>query len=459
MVELIKKINIKTVAMIIIIFIVLFAIFQNPINNTADDKIYKNAYYDIPSFFQWAKGFLSLWGGRVIALGLCTIFLNINTNVYIIINTIVAVLLIYYTYKLIHITEEKDTKIFPIILLAIMSIFLCIYDKIFDEAVIWVTGAFNYLWPCVALVIALIPFIQIYRNKEIKKWHYILYILASIFACNIEQTGAILVTFATILLILTKLGKIKIPKLMIVNYILCILVFFLSLNATGNRVRYEAELLGWYPDFEMNSILDKIIIGTSLLLNNLVNFNIIIVIISVLLLINAIKNKNKQSIFLSIIPIIYFILRFICEKFSFTNISNLLYSFKQYNIETVYNPLNFIVIGIGLFILLLIALLIFNSFKDTKKSIIYTLIYLAGICATLALSFSPTVFASGYRIFFVNDIMNLIVASALISEINNNIQNKKIRYLFLTCIILLGAIKAIELIFNIQFSLNVTFLK
>ncbi len=459
MVELMKKINIKTVAMIIIIFIVLFAIFQNPINDTADDKIYKNAYYDISSFFEWANGFLSLWGGRIIALGLCTIFLNINTNIYIIIHAIVAVLLIYYIYKIINDTEEKETKTLPILLLAIMSMFLCIYNPIFNEAVMWVTGAFNYLWPCVALVIALIPFIQVYCNKDVKKWQYILYILASIFACNIEQTGAILVTFATILLILSKFGKIKIPKFMILNYILCILVFFLSLNAIGNRVRYEAELLGWFPNFEMNSFIDKIIIGSSVLLENLINSNIIIIIISALLLINAIQNKNKQRIFLSIIPLIYFILRIISKIFSFTNISNLLYTFKPYNIETVYNPLNFIVIGIGIFILLLIALLIFNSFKDTKKSIIYTLIYLAGICATLALSFSPTIFASGYRIFFVNDIMNLIVATSLISEINNNMKNKKISYFILTCIILLGTLKAIELIFNIKFILSVTYLK
>lgn len=61
MLELKKKINIKTIALIIIIFVVSFAIFEKPIDNTADDIIYKNAYHDIPSFFEWANEFLSVW--------------------------------------------------------------------------------------------------------------------------------------------------------------------------------------------------------------------------------------------------------------------------------------------------------------------------------------------------------------------------------------------------------------
>lgn len=450
MLELKKKINIKTIAMIIIIFVVSFAIFQKPIDNTADDIIYKNAYHDIPSFFEWANEFLSVWGGRVIALGLCTIFLNININVYIFISAIVTVLLIYYTYKIINATEEKDTKILPILLLVVMSMFLCIFKPIFNDSVIWVTGAFNYLWPSAALVVALVPFIQLYCNKDIKKWQYILYFLATIFACNIEQTGAILAVFSTILMILTKLNKIKIPKLIIVNYILCILVFVLSLIAPGNYVRYEAEVLRHFSNFDMCSMIDKFVIGSSLLLQNLVNNNVIIIVISALLLLSALQSKNKQKIMLSLIPFLYFILRMLCKRFSITTISDLFFTFKPYNFETIYKPFNFIAIGIGLFVLLLMALLIFNNFKDLKKSIIFTLIFLAGICSSLMLSFSPTIFASSYRIFFVNDIMNIIIATSLVKGINNNIKNKKISYLFLACVILLGVLKSLDLMFNIK---------
>ena len=42
---------------------------------------------------------------------------------------------------------------------------------------------------------------------------------------------------------------------------------------------------------------------------------------------------------------------------------------------------------------------------------------MGGIASSMLLSFSPTIFASGFRIFFVNDVMLLITIAALVSEI------------------------------------------
>ena len=72
---------------------------------------------------------------------------------------------------------------------------------------------------------------------------------------------------------------------------------------------------------------------------------------------------------------------------------------------------------LGLSITLILAIMIFTSFKDRKKSIIYTIIYLAGLCSSLIMGLSPTVFASGVRIFFMTDIMIIVVIAGLANEI------------------------------------------
>lgn len=456
-----NKEKIRNIMIFAVIFIIALILLANPLNDTGDDIVYKNAFNNLPTFFTWAKEFCNLWGGRVIALGLCTVFLNINTNIYILINASVLVVLIYSIYKLVNIVDKKHIKNLSLILLITMSLLLCINKPVIDESIIWVTGAFNYLWPCVALIISMIPFLKILNNQKIKVWEYIIYFLSLILACNIEQTGAVLIVFSTLILILSIIKKNKIPKLVIFNYILSIIIFFISFKVKGNDVRYEAELLRYFQDFNMLSILDKVFIGTSLLLDHLINKStFILLIISIALIFIAIFDKDKKRLILSLVPFGYCLLKVMPLNVIFSRIANfniekiinhLFFNYKIYSIETICNPFSYIQVIIGVFVILLIGLLIFCSFKDVKKSIVYILIYFAGICSSLALSVSPTIFASGYRIFFINDIMNVIIGSALINEISKRyLKDRKNGIVFLFFILFIIFVGFINLLNYIE---------
>ncbi len=451
-----KKNKLKNIIIFGIIFICGLIVMSIPLNNTPDDVVYKNTFNSIFTFFTWAKEFRTLWGGRIIALGLCTIFLNINTKIFILANAFVITILIYSIYKIINISTEKEIGNKGVMLFMIISLFLCIDELILGEAVIWITGAFNYLWPTTALVIAMIPFVKILNCQKIKKWEYIIYFLSGVLASNIEQTGAVLVVFSTILLILSIIGKKKIPKAMIFNYILTIMVFITSFAVKGNNVRFEAELLRYYQDFDMLSMFDKIFLGGSLTIDHLINKSpLIILIISIAITLLSIKSKDKNRTILSIIPLGYSLLKTIPFNALFSRVvsfnieaklNELLFSFSTYSIDTICSPFKYFQIIIGTFVLLLLSVLVFYSFKDLKKSIVYTLIYFAGICASLALSFSPTIFASGSRIFFVNDIMNLIVCSALLKELFKNENKNKFYVILIIFILVSGFVNIIKYI-------------
>ena len=452
-----NKIKVKNIMVFAILFIISLILIANPLNNTSDDIVYKNAFNSVPTFFTWAKEFSALWGGRIVALGLCTIFLNVNVKLYMITNICIIIALIYSIYKIINVNTKKDVSNLNLMLLVVMSLFLCIDKSIMGDSVIWVTGAFNYLWPCMALIIAMIPFVKILNDQDIKKWEYIIYFLSLILASNIEQTGAVLVVFSTILLVISLIKKKKIPKLMIFNYIATVIIFIISFAVQGNDVRFEAELLRYYQDFDMLSIFDKLFLGGALVLNHLINKStLIILIMSISIMLISINSKDKKRIILSSIPLGYSLLKAVPLNNLFSriigfniekNLDKFLFTFSKYSIETICNPFTYIQIIIGVFVFICLSILIFYSFKDIKKSIIYTLIYFAGICASLALSFSPTIFASGSRIFFVNDIMNLIICSALINEISKgDTKNKKSYIIFTIFVLLMGFINLLNYI-------------
>ena len=423
--KLLNKKTLISIATILILFFIALFVTRNPINSDGDDIVYKSAFNDISTFVTWSKGFIATWGGRVLALALDTIFLNLNLNIFKVANAIVIVALVYGIYKIIEILNDKELKYKNSTLFFIMAMFLIINKYVINNSVVWVTGTFNYLWPTAAMIIAMIPFIKLLKGKTIKKIEYLLYIPSTILAANIEQTGVVLFVFITIMVIMAKIEKRKIGKAALIDFILTFVVLIVSLKAPGNSVRYSAEVLRWYPDFEMLSLFDKVVQGGSVLLKHLMNGSAItILIISSMLLYISVKEKDKNKTIISVIPFIYSLTGIIPFNVLFSRIINddidgklnKLYTFNTYGSDIICNPENYIPIIIGAFVLILIAISIFVNCRDNKKSIVYTLLYLAGICATLSLSISPTIFASSYRIFFVTDVLNVFVAAGIFSE-------------------------------------------
>ncbi len=440
----------KNVIILLFLFVIAFIITLNPIDTEQDDIIYREAFNNFSSFIVWAKEFILLWGGRVVALSLSTLFLNLNIGIFKLANATIIVILVYSIYKIIETLSDEAIKYKNIILISIMCSFLFINRNVIKYSVTWITGTFNYLWPCTAMIVAMIPFIKKLKNNPIKKVEYIVYFLSTLLASNIEQTGVVLFVFISIIIVIIKLNKMKIEKTLLANYIFCFIVLILSLMAPGNHVRYSAELLRWYQDFEMLSIFDKIIQGQSVLLDHLVNHSTVtIFIISILLMYISIKEKDKNRIKIAFIPLIYSLIRILplnvllSRIYSNDIISRIdkLFAFNTYGVKMICNPYIYIPIIIGTFVLIVIAILIFLSYKDVKKSIVYTLLYLAGICSTLSLSVSPTIFASSYRIFFVTDVLNvLLIASLTYQAIKYIKDNITVEVIYFISIIILAFI-------------------
>ena len=58
-------------------------------------------------------------------------------------------------------------------------------------------------------------------------------------------------------------------------------------------------------------------------------------------------------------------------------------------------------------------LLIFDRIEMQYLSVI---LYLAAICSSLSISISPTIYASGARVFFVTDILIIVISALILNE-------------------------------------------
>ena len=410
-----RKINLCISIVIIIVFSIIF-FNMNEGFMTKDDEIYSQVFYDLSSFKDWVFNFYTTWSGRIVTSALSNIFLRMPLVIFKIANTIVYVIAILSITKIVNkICNVDNLRFKNILLFFTFLISLIINKEVYQWGAIWVTGAFNYLWPTAFMIFSLIPFI---KSEDTKNIYFIFYILSDFIACFAEQTALVLVCFATISLIISIINRKKLSKALILHYIIIVILTIIEIFAPGNSVRAQASMLRRYPTFNMLNVGDKLLQGIIVIANQLLTADIKLMLILTLLIgIYGIMNKKQKLTFkiLSIIPFVYFGSSYICNKIGI--FEGILYNLPNFGKEYIYGIKIYIPIIIFILNLVLIACTTLFSFESERKNILTDLIYLASIMSSLSISFSPTIFASGSRIFFVMDFLLIAVIGIFLGEI------------------------------------------
>lgn len=457
-----KKIINPTTVLIVLFFIDFYLLNRGL--TALDDIVYQNAFYDFPTCLNWISEFYQAWSGRITLSILINIFMNLPMQIFKITNSFVFIMIVVTSYKIITILKDDWKSSMKNILLVILfcSIFF-ISIPVMNSGGLWLAGAMNYLWPFAGMLIAMIPFIKELKGKSFSKKNYILFILASFLGGFAEQTSAILVSFGLITIIWLKLEKKKISKLLMLHYIIIVVLTLVNLFAPGNTARTFAEEIKWYPSYGMLSISDKLVQGYIQVANHLINhttllFSIVAVLSSYFILTNQkIKKINK---YIAILPILYVVLR----VFPFNTLLgrivpgididgilyNTLFSFERFNIETFNSHTVLLQLISSSTIIGIIAGQFIYLFKDKKTGIIIAILYCASICSALALSFSPSIYASGNRIYLATDFLLVMLSSFLWIELLQKLRNNGniVWKILLVMIIVLAIVLYINIYIN-----------
>ena len=112
----------------------------------------------ISNAIQTAKFFYNNWTGRIIPHVLIGIFRNLPSVVYEISNSIIFLVFIIFITKVLN----KKTSF-----LSILGVFgYLAFSMMFGEKFAWISGSFNYLWPCTFLVIFIYYFYNYFIDEK-----------------------------------------------------------------------------------------------------------------------------------------------------------------------------------------------------------------------------------------------------------------------------------------------------
>lgn len=343
------------------------------------------------------------WSGRYLIEAVMVKTINITYAPQLIIILSFALL----SYSISKIASDDGSASLPSI--SIASILVLAVPGTSSQAILWISGGYNYILPIALGVYAL--------SNLIHEKHYALPVslAALFFSCNNEQFGAVAIL---VIAITASIRKYKnLPVTYEIIYLVTAAVSFVSnIVAPGNKARFLAEIPNWMPDFNNLSLLDKITIGMDRL-NNHVHYpdNITLFIFCLIALFIA-SRKNGFSLIACAAVIfcgmhaLYFISTFY-PKFSFYHTKMLLPEFIRADSATP-DSWSSVSLYTSYALSIMTVLSSFFAVADSKKSqssfwkII--IIMLCGVASAVMIGMSPTAYASGARVMFIFDISVII---------------------------------------------------
>ena len=337
-----------------------------------------------------------------------------------------------YSYSLVRIFNGTvSRKNFLVAFLSLGLMDICVMKN----SLFWVTGAVNYLWPLGLGLFSLIPYADnFFRDKKSTIWPYI--IPAIVFSFSNEQLLVCVIGVVLIYHIAIFFKKKKENYFLFIPTTLFLSGLIFMLSAPGNTQRMKQEVIMWMPDFDKLTLFSRVLRGSSWLFegwqNKLLLLFVLILVVS--LSIDASKIIAKATVAYAI---------FLCLLAY--NFPNRFMNFRYITEGKWVEPLKAgHLFNRALFSSLLpyalwglfFALVITLSISVAERKVFIGLSYCAAVFASVMLWFSPTMYASGARVFMCSSIFLIIILYILYQQtIENKNFKEKNQFLFYACFI------------------------
>jgi len=395
--------------------------------NKFDDKVFLESVtntsigsYVFPRYYTWTSRTL-------IEYTLCFV-LKTSKYLWILIQGLMMALAGYSISKLFIKEENKNNTI-------ILLFLILLYPMNVMASAGWAATTVNYMWPLAACLYALIPIRKVWDGERIKPWQYPLYILAMIFACNQEQTCAILLGSYLIFTIASIVKNKKVHPMMLIQLIIAISSIVFILTCPGNYARNESEVIDNFKDMQTLTMLDKIGLGFTSMTGSIFSKGDLPFLMMTFVLFTFVCLNYKETLYRVVagIPFAAILISFygynIFSRF-FPFITSFFEKLKVKGVlltaANCNNLFNVLPIAFSFIIFVCLVLTIALLSKELKKNIAL-LVFLAGYSSRLIMGFSPTVFASSERTMIFLDFAMIIVTLLTLQEMKKKTEKNDIK--------------------------------
>lgn len=379
------------------------------------------------------------WSSRII-IEFVLMFLSQHFMLWKILNSAMMFLAVIIICK--YVFDEIDVKS----LLLTFGVYCLIPFAVMSEAG-WIATSLNYLWVATFALCAFYPFYQRIKKQKINLLLFLLSILSLFFAANQEQ-----VNLCFFVLTLLVSGYLWITdrydyKLLILTIISALNLIF-TLTTPGNYFRIIKETKRWFPAYKNLGIVNKLDMGiASFGKSFFFNFNPQYFVLFLLVaIVGYVQIKSDYIKLFSFLPLIFNLVvllgKVVPVGFIYANggpdtpiwsTAKLDARFSQTGTHlSLHYPGTWGITLIIILLLLSMCVSLFEIFQKNDFGLLAVVLMLMAFFSRVMIGFSPTVWASGHRTFYVIFIVTVILTLKLYRQSERIFAPSKSNFIRLT---------------------------
>ena len=416
-------------------FLAAFLLCSRISYSDGDDAYFYSMAHSMP-FFEYLKMRYVGWEGRMTSEAMTYIAFYFGKTFWQFVNAVILTLL---PGGLVHILKKMAGSMTPrksfFLALAVCLCIMCLGIETIGYGAFWITGSTFYLWSIVAGIWGAMPFVDLVYRKEAATKKSFLYALPCGFiaAMGQEQIAAVVIAFGVLAVIYDFFRKkpVAVPWLHLLELMIMIAALVVLFISPGTEARSQSEIETWMPQYSTMSLGNHIFITVQWMLSSFANEGkMLFALLWIIILMLLWQRKNTKSR----IPAVLSGIAAAIALLPYTGIT----VFSEMGmgvtditqcVEQVATPdsvtgQNRLAMLWWLAAILFTLVLLWQVEERLRDKVVMCLCILAACASEAIMFFSPTMYASGARVYFMAQILLWLVIGRMCEKVFR--QNREI---------------------------------
>ncbi len=379
----------------------LFAMFCMVTEPTRDDFYYQSikadSLGDVMAFL--SQMYLS-WSSRMVTEPLVVLLVNLDMmvwRIFCVANILIIALSVQYLLGIRNSAWKNS----------VLCMLVGSFPFSYYASAGWITTTAIYLISISLGLVALYPLRKLLDGKRSAWWENALFILSAVLACNHEQVGAVVLGVYLCSCAYCAVLRRKISRMQICQIMVAAASILFVLTCPGDAIRMEVEARTWLPEYEGWTFWEKLLRGILHAADyyfyttgiNFFAFALVFT-LGLALSLRPVRNWKKAlslgtGLWLCLAVGIILLQRLgVLER-------DVLFPWEEYGVNMLARGVDAARAASALLLLLLLFYELFWLFGNSASFWTASMLLAAGFGSAAVLGFSPTVYASGNRVFSI----------------------------------------------------------
>lgn len=278
----------------------------------------------------------------------------------------------------------------------------------------WISGFYNYLLPTFLGIYALGTALGDHRNGWLSR---LAGAVAAVVACQQEQVAIALLSSLLVLAAYRLTLRISCRQAMVL-FLLGGVSAYCLFQAPGNELRYHEEM-SWLPSFSEMGLWQKLMLGLDRVNAHVFDTSNRLLLMVVVLTVVAVWIESRAWLFKPVALAILglFVFSVLLQQIGLGGITDKLGTTDAIGAGNWYDYDIFLSYTLTLLVYAALFCCAIYLAENGGQLLVYAGVLVLSVAMSVAVAFSPTVYGSGPRVFFVSDVLMVAYACLLLRRL------------------------------------------